>query len=355
MKKDLLFFTFAVLIMHLTSCRTTSKENLLTAITHIEDSIIYSIPKVSRLCDQMNIEKKYINIGECKLYCETEGEGIPMVLVHGGLGGTHHCFHPWLTGASKNFKLVYYDQRGCGLSDFNPGQGYSFEQSVDDLEKLRIELNIEKWIVLGHSYGGGIAQYYTIKYPEHTAGLILVASVPMLNKPELDNVDEYCFLSESEKVRAKEILKLIIEGKINYAQYFYNSDINGGWKRQNFLKPDPERMAQMALYDIAFDPNIGSDYDSYTFEHCFDNCPIPTLICEGKYDSLWSAEKSAMMRTNHPNAKFIQFRNSSHNIYRDEPELFIKEIIDWSKKTHSDFEDSIPKWKNCLINKQLKI
>jgi len=354
MKKYLLFFIIPLVLLSCGDNTPSIKENLLTAKIHIEDSIVYSIPEVPRLCDAMSIEKKYVNIGDCKLYCEIEGEGMPLVLVHGGLGGTHHCFHPWLSGAAENFKLIYYDQRACGLSDFNPGKGYSFDQAVDDLENLRKELKIEKWIVLGHSYGGAVAQYYTIKYPEHIAGLILLASVPMLNKPELNNVDEYCFLTEQEKTRAQEIEKLLIAGKINYAQYFYNSDINGGWKRQNFLKPDQERMAQMALYDIVFDPNIRSDYDSYTFDHYFDNCPIPTLICEGKYDSLWSAEKSAMMKANHPNAQFIQFGNSSHNIYRDEPELFIKKISEWAKEIQPGLEDSISGWKASLVNNQFK-
>jgi proline iminopeptidase len=338
MSRNILLFTVLASLAIFSGCRThnSPQENLFTAKVHIEDSIIYSIPQVPRLCDNIKSEKKYINIGDCNLYCEIEGEGMPLVLVHGGPGGTHHCFHPSLSAAAKNFKLIYYDQRGCGLSDYNPGKGYSFEQSVDDLENLRKALHIEKWIVMGHSYGGGLAQYYTIRHPENVAGLILVGSVPMLNKPGLNKTDEYFFLNEQEKQKVEEITKLTMDGKLSYAQYFYNSEINGGWKRQNYLKPTSEQQSQLALYDIVFDKNITTDYESYTFDHVFDSCPIPTLLCEGKYDPLWAEEKDSMMIANHPNATFLLFEKSSHNIYRDETKHFLEEIVKWSESLKID-------------------
>lgn len=347
MKKFRLLITIPSLVILFGGCNQSSdKETLLNAKPHTEDSIIYKVPKSPRLCDNMNIEKKYINIGDCKLYCEIEGVGIPLVLINGGPGGTHHCFHPWLSEAKDRFKLIYYDQRGCGLSDYNSGEGYSFEQTVDDLEKLRIALNIDKWIVLGHSFGGGIAQYYTIKYPKSVLGLILVGSVPMINNPELKSRNENWALSDIEKSKIDEILKLTLSGKLSYAQYFYNDAINGGWKRENFNKPTDEKNSQWATQDIVFDHSFTSDYESYNLEHAFESCPIPTLICEGKYDSLWSSKKVPMMLKNHPNAKFTSFEHSSHNIYSDEPKLFINVISDWSDSLKNVDSEKIGIWEN---------
>jgi pimeloyl-ACP methyl ester carboxylesterase len=189
-----------------------------------------------------------------------EGHGTPLVLIHGGPGGTHHCFHPWLSTASQHFQVIYYDQRGCGLSDYKPGGGYSFEQAVDDLEKLRSALNIEKWIILGHSYGGAIAQFYAIKYPQAVTGMILVGAVPMLSNPEIDALNLTPFYSKEETERFGELMSLAITGKLTLPQFYFNKDINGGWKRQSFYKPSRERLAQAALYDIAFDPRYRSDF-----------------------------------------------------------------------------------------------
>jgi len=52
------------------------------------------IAQAERLCDQMDIAQQMVDIGDCQLYCEIEGNGIPLVLINGGLGGTHHFFHP---------------------------------------------------------------------------------------------------------------------------------------------------------------------------------------------------------------------------------------------------------------------
>jgi len=306
----------------------------------------------------MNIEKQFINIDDCKLYCEIEGEGVPMVLVNGGPGGTHHCFHPWLTGLKNNIKLIYYDQRGCGLSDYKADEGYSFEQTIDDLEKLRIALNIDKWVVLGHSYGGGIAQYYTIKYPQSVMGLILVGSVPMMINPELASKNENWALNDQEKSKVDEILKLVMAGKLSYAQYFYNDAINGGWKRQNFVKPSREKNVQWATIDIVFDKALSSDYGLYDFKHAFETCPIPTLICEGKYDSLWSSKKVPLMLRNHPNAKYQSFEYSSHNIFSDEPELFIQVVTDWAESLKDVESNVLSKWENKteeILGKQLEL
>jgi proline iminopeptidase len=354
-----LFLLFLIILLQ-PGCKQNINppENLLTAKPHLEDSIIYNIPKTYRLCDEMKVEKLYINIGDCKLYCEIEGEGISMVLIHGGPGGTHHCFHPWLTSAKDRFKIIYYDQRGCGLSDFSPGEGYSFEQTIDDLEKLRKALKIDKWILLGHSFGGGVAQYYTIKYPQNVLGLILVGSVPMMNKPELNATNENPFLNSQEIKRLDKILKLAVAGKLTYEQYFFNNEINGGWKHQNYLKPTIVRQAQLATYDIVFDKTYNSDYEKYNFEYAFNDCPVPTLICEGKYDSLWSSKKVPMMIKNHPNAEFRSFIYSSHNIYRDEPEHFIKVISAWAYSLKIATSKEISEWRNKtneLLGEQLKL
>ena len=88
---------------------------------------------------------------------------MPVVLLNGGPGATHHYFHPWFSRAKDFARVIYYDQRGCGLSDYNPGAGYSVFQAVEDLEQLRRALEIDQWVVAGHSYGGYLAQQYAVQ------------------------------------------------------------------------------------------------------------------------------------------------------------------------------------------------
>ena len=53
--------------------------------------------------------------------------------------------------------MIYYDQCGCGQSDYHPGAGYTPAQAVDDLGQLRAALRLDRWAVLGWSYGGAVA------------------------------------------------------------------------------------------------------------------------------------------------------------------------------------------------------
>ena len=99
--------------------------------------MITEIPQVPRYCNQLNLKKHRINVGDCELYCDEQGKGITVVLLHGGPGATHHYFHPHFSRAKKFARIIYYDQRGCGISDHKRSERYSVEQAADDLESLR--------------------------------------------------------------------------------------------------------------------------------------------------------------------------------------------------------------------------
>jgi proline-specific peptidase len=213
----------------------------------------------------LKLKRGYVDIGDCSLYVEEEGKGVSIVLLHGGPGSTHNDFHPHFSRAKDFARVIYYDQRGCALSDYEPGEGgYSVKQAVNDLEKLRKALGIEGWTVLGHSYGGYLAQRYAMKYPESVKGLILVTAQPGLWDTvgiegvvhKLEPTRQYDYLSAEELERMKEVWEelsnLVKEGEIPPEKaveiLLYNNQLNGDWKRQNFYRPTEEEMTRSALY-----------------------------------------------------------------------------------------------------------
>jgi tetratricopeptide (TPR) repeat protein len=58
----------------------------------------------------------------------------------------------------------------------------------------------------------------------------------------------------------------------------------------------------------------------------FDQCPIPTLIIEGKWDMSWNTDKPEQIRQNHPNAKLVMLEESGHSPFADEPERYFKTL-----------------------------
>ncbi len=350
------YLKLLIILFVLSSCQTTrvhkNQETVLNNISHIEDSIHYKLDSLSRLCDELKLNKQFVNIGDCKLYCETEGEGIPLVVINGGPGGTHHYFHPWFSEAAKYCKVIYYDQRGCGQSDFNPGEnGYSFEQAIDDLDKLRQKLGIDKWIVCGYSYGGAVAQFYTATYPENTLATVYVSAKPII-KNALNGTRQYDYISSEERQKIKDIYELYGEHKITFLQLLYNKEINGDWKRQCYYKPTDDEIIRASLYewvnDKGFNSTMSRSVNKYDLNHVFDKCPIPTLLCEGEWDLTWKADKKDVMRKYLPNAQYVLFEHSGHNIFSDEPELFFLTLEKFFKHLKPASDNEINQWKEVV-------
>lgn len=357
MKQQLLYI---ILIVTICSCtkKPPQRETVKDMISQIKDSIITTVPKLSRLCDSVELESFKVHIDDStSLYVEIEGKGNALVLINGGPGGTHHYFHPWFSRLSDDNQIIYYDQRGTGLSDFQEGNGYSFEQAVNDLEALRLKLQIESWTLCGYSYGGALAQYYALKFPKHTRGLVLVNSLPMFENENFKSEQEKYF-SLGEKMKKEEIIKTYLNGQINFNAFLYNLELNGDWKRQNFLKPTPNEMIRSALYewvnDKDFNEIMSNSYSNYDFKDAFENFPIPTLIIEGLEDLTWGRKKAAIFRSNHTNAQFYQINNTAHTIFKEKPDVFFTILWSFLANLYEVPEAQIINWQNSKKENYLK-
>lgn len=116
--------------------------------------------------------------------------GVPVVILHGGPGsgssaGARRFFDP------QHYRIIQFDQRGCGKS-----LPHASEPEIDlfanttwhlvaDIERLRLFLGIEHWLVYGNSWGCTLALVYAQAHPERVAALI-VAGVTMTRQSEID-------------------------------------------------------------------------------------------------------------------------------------------------------------------------
>jgi proline-specific peptidase len=314
------------------------RESIFDGVVHIEDSLHTEIPETPRWEEELGLTGRRVDVGDAELYVEEEGSGIALVLINGGPGGTHHYFHPWFGRVGEYARVIYYDQRGTGLSDYEPGaDGYSVEQAVDDLEALRVALGVDRWVLVGFSYGGFLAQYYTTTYPAHVAGLVLVGASPGM-WAETGRSPQYDFISEAEIDRMRELraeLRELREREGWSRQMYvrlvvYNNFLNGDWKRQHYYKPSAEKFAQIALYewvqDADFNSIMSQSKDKVDLTGAFDNNPISTLILEGKWDLTWGEAKPTMLSRNHPHARMVVIEGAGHSIYDENPDAFFAEL-----------------------------
>lgn len=100
----------------------------------------------------------------------------PVVFIHGGPGGRHLYFGNMLTMADER-AVILYDQLDSGMSDRpEDPANWRVERFVGELEAIRQELGIERWHLVGHSWGAALALEYAAAYPEHTASAVLAGT-----------------------------------------------------------------------------------------------------------------------------------------------------------------------------------
>ncbi|HEX3860917.1 MAG TPA: prolyl aminopeptidase [Stellaceae bacterium] len=109
------------------------------------------------------------------MYWEESGnpQGPPILFLHGGPGAGATAVHRRFFDPAF-WRIVIFDQRGGGRSTpLADTQDNSPDHLVEDIERLRRELNIDAWVIFGGSWGSTLALYYAETHPGHVAGLIL--------------------------------------------------------------------------------------------------------------------------------------------------------------------------------------
>ncbi|MGA8302961.1 MAG: proline iminopeptidase-family hydrolase [Thermoplasmata archaeon] len=128
----------------------------------------------------------FVPVHGYRFYWRSVGDPGPagtIVTLHGGPGGTHDYLSSFEDMAAHGYRVVFYDQLGCGRSEIAREEGeYSVERDVADLDEFRRALGIDQMHLLGSSYGGLLAIAYALEHPEPIRTLTIasgLASVPL--------------------------------------------------------------------------------------------------------------------------------------------------------------------------------
>jgi proline iminopeptidase len=107
------------------------------------------------------------------------GAGLPLLLINGGPGFPARHFAPLAErlAAERGRRVIRFDQRGTGSSTLEPlsAETLTLAAMVRDIEALRLGLGIDRWSVMGHSFGGVLAMAYAASHPAPVRTLILSA------------------------------------------------------------------------------------------------------------------------------------------------------------------------------------
>jgi proline iminopeptidase len=291
---------------------------------------------------------KLMNIRGKGLYVEEYGpqNEEAILYLHGGPGES--CYDFSFEQAEKlagNFRVIAIDQRGvCRSEGINPGEPFGLNDIIEDCEALRVHLNIEKWSLIGHSFGGFLSILYASQYPSSIHKIILEGPTFDFELTSRNLLRKTASLLEEQgkKAAAEKCLALadtedtvtIRELTEKYMEY---SDLLGN-----------ERM-RIYRYDL----HSGVDYSAYTdnewdsfFDHSeihydllreegrifesllshFQSLPHEMLLLKGDCDPVPCEIQMKWYCDDAKNGSVYTFKECGHTPHYEKPEEFTRVV-----------------------------
>jgi proline iminopeptidase len=261
------------------------------------------------------------------LYFEQRGSGPACLVIHGGLGLDHQYLARTLTPLEERLSLTYYDQRGNGQSSRPGRESMTMEQLADDAAALIERIAEPPSIVLGHSYGGFVAQELALRHPGVVRALILVDTTPgQLGANEREDEQEQgpplppamvelmSTVPESDSAMA-----YLMQGILPF--YIHGTDTG---------------VAEAALEGTHFSADaLVSGFEvlaGWSSVDRLSSISVPTLLLWGRHDLLCSAPQAKRIANRIAGSELHYFENSGHLPWLEEPDAFFATLRDWLER-----------------------
>jgi pimeloyl-ACP methyl ester carboxylesterase len=265
-----------------------------------------------------NTDSKFIEVDGLNVHYKIEGEGMPIVLIH-GTGAALQTWDGWTDSLKKNFKVIRLDMPAFGLTGPRKDNDYSSKMYVDFLDKFVAKIGVDTFALAGNSLGGEIAWKYAYTHPEKINKLILVDPAGFYSKEKGNGAIIFklakikwlaALMSKMDtKIIVNQTLKDVYydDTKITEAkkQLYYDMSLRDG-NRESFSSRVQQIGKEPAL-DIAA-------------------IKTPTLTIWGKQDVLLDISLLENFKKI-PNNKIIEYDSCGHSPQEEIPEKSVKDVI----------------------------
>jgi len=268
----------------------------------------------------------YTTVHDCRIYYEVHGkaDGDTIFFIHGAPGlGDCRADRKAFAPLEDSYRLVFLDMRGSGRSEEKPP--YTHEQWTADIDELRRQLNVDKIVIHGGSYGGYLALEYVIRYPQHVSKVMLRDT-----KPSSDGHDE--------------AIKRALEAKLPGLTEDELVRMFAGQMRSN-EELKKVFFALQPLYTVEYDPvaakqkidDIYYHYETHNFAFSVnqpafnlrDKLPsidVPVLVSVGRHDWITPVEASEEIASLIPRAELVVYENSGHSPHLEENKKYLGRV-----------------------------
>jgi proline iminopeptidase len=289
------------------------------------------------------VQEQFVDAHGVLIYVKSVGAGDPLVIVHGGPGASHDYFLPYLMPLARHNRLVFIDERGCGKSErLEDVKQYTVENMVEDVEAVRTALGFGKVNLLGHSFGGVLAQAYALKYQANLSHLVLCSTfhstravnevfvrmkeqMPAELRARIDKAEKAGLFGKGrdyEKGRYPADYMVAAWGE-GYYPYLYQNrpDPNYDPVASGIMSWDLYREMWGSHGEFVIDGNL----KSVEYAERLKALTVPTLITVGDHDQVDPSISREMNRLI-PGSKLTVLPKSGHMTFVDQPNLFITAV-----------------------------
>jgi pimeloyl-ACP methyl ester carboxylesterase len=261
-------------------------------------------------------------IGDVNVRYEVEGEGYPLILMHGGQMRIE-CWEEMVPELSKKYKVWRYDARGHGQTKRPPGSELSHDLWADDLAAFMDTFGIEKAAVAGWSMGAAIGLNFAVQHPSRLSHLILIGAGSPLSPPtDRSGFDRRRQMKEAGATGEEIMDETFVFTKTAFADASLKNRPAGVQRVRELLAAH----YSLPIEEMSIPSRARSDIGPRLGE-----IQCPTLILVGNEDNRTPVVASESLSTAIPNSYMRIIPDCGHNYAFEQPEVTIKSMMDFLK------------------------
>jgi proline iminopeptidase len=278
-----------------------------------------------------------VAIDDTSLFVEARGGGEPLIVLHGGPGLDHHEFGDYLDPLTDAFRLLLVDMRSCGRSEPTPPATWTLERHAQDVVMLARALRLDRFAVLGHSYGALVALQSAVDFPSMASRSVVSGGIPSMRYLG-PYVEANLAAFEPEALRQQVTESWAGEPHVTTQEGF--ARLMQEQFPFHFADPLDPRIAEYLerTRDTIYAPEVlrRSSSDGYGGIEVEDRLGLvasPTLVLAGRQDRTCSVEAAEAIAAGIPVADLVIFERSGHMAFVEEPEAYVAAVRNFLLRT----------------------
>ncbi len=277
----------------------------------------------------MTGDGRLVEVLDTRLFVEERGEGFPVVVLHGGPGLDHHEFGDYLDPLGDAFRLILVDQRSQGRSDLAAEHTWTIENMGEDVVHLAWALELDRYAVLGHSFGGFVAIQNAVDFPGMATATIVSSGVA--SGRHLVAVERN--LAKFEPVELRDRVRASWSREPEARTHDEVAAIVSEQLPFHFADPADPRIAEYETRTAGarYAPDVlrrfaESSYGGIDVEDRLGQVLQPVLALAGRHDRTCSVEGAEAIAAGVPRGELVVFERSAHMAFVEETEAYLAAV-----------------------------